>query len=133
MRGLTDRLRVFNTKYGRPVRPRPTADLGHAEVAQFLGKLDEELAELRQAIDNRALTATADALADIIYVTGGIALQFGIDIDLVLDLVHKSNMTKEVSDDGELIKGESYREPPLEAALESMSLLKRRNATTSDR
>lgn len=130
MRGLSDRLIAFNRKFGRPVRPKPTANLKNNEVEQLLGKLDEELAELRQAIDVRDLKAIADGLGDTIYVTAGIALQFGIDIDVVLDLVHKSNMTKTASDVGEPIKGEAYQEPPLDAALESMSVLEHRRANT---
>lgn len=122
MRGLTDRLVAFNNKFGRPVRQRPTVDLEGIEVEQLLGKLDEEVTELREAIDGRDLKAIADGLADTIYVTAGIALQFGIDIDVILDLVHKSNMTKTSAVGGEPVKGDAYREPPIAEALESMTV-----------
>ena len=54
----------------------------------------EELDELKEAIEQRDLVEVADALADILYVTYGAGLAFGLDLDHLFDVVHKSNMDK---------------------------------------
>jgi predicted HAD superfamily Cof-like phosphohydrolase len=56
----------------------PTADIpsGLAHLRQVL--LDEEVAELHEAISNGDLTGTADALGDIAYVLGGTAVTYGL-------------------------------------------------------
>ena len=122
MRSLTDRLVAFNQKFGRPVRACPSTDLDAAEIEQLLGKLEEEVSELRNAIGGMDLASIADGLGDTIYVIAGISVQFGIDIDKVLDLVHRSNMTKVSSGAGEAVKGRGYRRPALEAALVDMRI-----------
>src|SRR6185437_13699609 len=105
IRGLTDRLSAFNRRFGRPVRSQPTVELPMAEVQQFVTKLREEVSELIQAISLGELVDIADGLGDSIYVISGIALQYGLDIDVILDVVHRSNMTKDPSIDGEPRKG----------------------------
>ncbi len=58
--------------------------------------LQEELNELKSAIDNFNIIEVADALADIQYVLSGAVLEFGLGdkfIDL-FDEVQRSNMTK---------------------------------------
>lgn len=66
----------------------------------------------------------AKELADLLYVTYGCALEFGIDLDKVFEEVHRSNMSKLGEDgkpiyreDGKVIKGPNYRPPNLEEAL----------------
>lgn len=121
MRGLTDRLTAFNVRFGRPVREYPSSSLPTDEIAQALQKLDEELQELLEAIDAADLVGIADGLGDVIYVVAGISVQFGIDIDHVLDLIHRSNMTKDVHDEGPM-KGDSYSRPQIEAAIANMTI-----------
>lgn len=56
----------------------------------------------------------ADALADLLYVTVGAALEWGIPLDRVFAEVHRSNMTKTPGTkrgDGKILKGAGY-EPP---------------------
>lgn len=50
----------------------------------------------------RDLVETADALADMIYVIVGLALEAGIDLDAVFREVHRSNLSK-LDDRGEPI------------------------------
>lgn len=80
--------------------------------------VEEETRELFDALWNDDIVETADALADIVYVAYGAALEFGIDLDAVLAEVHRSNMLKvwddgEVHrrDDGKILKPPSW-EPP---------------------
>lgn len=62
----------------------------------------------------------ADALADIVYVAYGTALTYGIDLDAVLQEVHRSNMSKLGPDgrpilreDGKVLKGPGYFPPAI--------------------
>ena len=56
--------------------------------------IDEEVKELKEAINNGDMVETIDALADILYVVYGAGASFGIDLDKAFDMVHKSNMSK---------------------------------------
>lgn len=60
----------------------------------------------------------ADGLADLLYVTFGTALAYGIPIDKVYKEIHRSNMTKSMFKDeksikGKTLKGENYEPPNL--------------------
>ena len=59
-----------------------------------LDLIEEELNELKEAIENRDMIEIGDALADILYVTYGAGASFGIDLDKAYKLVHSSNMSK---------------------------------------
>ena len=72
------------------------------------------------------LTAAADALADLRYVTDGAALEWGIPLEKCLREVHRSNMSKLGEDgkpilraDGQMIvEGPSFTLPDLASILE---------------
>ena len=53
--------------------------------------IDEELSELKEAIENKDIKEVADALTDILYVTYGAGHAFGIDLDKCFDEVQRSN------------------------------------------
>lgn len=63
----------------------------------------------------------ADALADILYVTYGTGVAYGIDLDRAVEIVHESNMSKLDADGkpiynretGKIMKGPNYRDPDL--------------------
>jgi|TARA_B110000211_G_C13871027_1_gene460816 predicted HAD superfamily Cof-like phosphohydrolase len=82
--------------------------------------IEEELAELQEAIQNRDLKEVADALTDILYVTYGAGHAFGIDLDKCFEEVQNSNMSK-LSEDGKpiyhesgkVMKGPNYFKPNL--------------------
>lgn len=59
-----------------------------------LSLIEEEVDELKQAIKEKDMTETIDALADSLYVILGACASFGFDADEAFDLVHKSNMSK---------------------------------------
>ena len=82
--------------------------------------IEEELSELKNAMNEKSLTEVADALTDILYVTYGAGHAFGIDLDKCFDEVQKSNMSK--LDDtgkpiynelGKVMKGPNYFKPNL--------------------
>lgn len=67
---------------------------------------------------------TAKELADAVIALYGTAVTTGIDLDMAVRLVHRSNMSKVDADgkpiireDGKVMKGPNYREPDMTAAL----------------
>ena len=86
--------------------------------------IDEELKELRQALDERNLIEVADALTDLLYVVYGAGHSFGINLDKCFEEVHNSNMSKLGEDgrpiyreDGKVLKGPNYWSPNLKKIL----------------
>ena len=82
--------------------------------------INEELNELKEAMDNKDLKEVADALTDILYVTYGAGHAFGINLDKCFDEVQNSNMSKLGSDgkpiyneSGKVMKGPDYFKPDL--------------------
>lgn len=72
----------------------------------------------------RDLIETADALADMVYVIYGMALESGINLDAVLAEVQASNLSKLMPDgsvllraDGKVLKGPNFFPPDVAAAL----------------
>lgn len=92
--------------------------------------IGEELAELEAAWAKRDLVEVADAIADLLYVVYGAAVNAGIPADAmqaVFEEVHASNMTKEPKSgarDGEKPRGASYRKPDIVAVLARFKLLR---------
>ena len=83
--------------------------------------IDEELSELKAAIENKDIKEVADALTDILYVTYGAGHAFGIDLDKCFDEVQRSNMSKLdengkpiFNEYGKVLKGPNYFKPNLE-------------------
>ena len=83
--------------------------------------IEEELSELKEAINNKDIKEVADALTDILYVTYGAGHAFGIDLDKCFDEVQRSNMSKLdengkpiFNEHGKVLKGPNYFKPNLE-------------------
>ena len=88
--------------------------------------IEEELEELKEAIENKDVVEVADALTDILYVTYGAGHAFGIDLDTCFTEVHRSNMSKLGIDgkpiyreDGKVLKGRGYTPPQLARIIQS--------------
>jgi len=82
--------------------------------------IEEELTELKDAINKRDIKEVADALTDILYVTYGAGHAFGINLDKCFNEVQESNMSKLGSDgkpiyheSGKVLKGPNYFKPDL--------------------
>ena len=82
--------------------------------------IKEELEEFKEALKDKNLTEVADSLTDILYVTYGAGVAFGIDLDKCFNEVQKSNMSKLGADgkpiynkDGKVMKGPKYFKPDL--------------------
>ena len=82
--------------------------------------IEEELVELKDAINKRDIKEVADALTDILYVTYGAGHAFGINLDKCFNEVQNSNMSKLgddgkpiYNDKGKVMKGPNYFKPNL--------------------
>ena len=82
--------------------------------------IEEELGELKKAINDKDLKEVADALTDILYVTYGAGHAFGLNLDSCFDEVQKSNMSKLdiygkpiFNERGKVMKGPNYFAPDL--------------------
>ena len=82
--------------------------------------INEELEELKEAINNKDIKEVADALTDILYVTYGAGHAFGINLDKCFKEVQNSNMSKLgndgkpiYNDKGKVMKGPNYFKPDL--------------------
>ena len=82
--------------------------------------INEELEELKEAMDKRDIKEVADALTDILYVTYGAGHSFGINLDKCFKEVQNSNMSKLGEDGkpiynekGKVMKGPNYFKPNL--------------------
>jgi len=74
--------------------------------------LQEELNELKEAIQDNNIVEVADALADLQYVLSGAVLEFGLadHFKALFDEVQRSNMSKACSSESEAIATqEAYR------------------------
>lgn len=89
------------------------ANLIVEESNEFINALDVvRPADLVARIN--ILTQIADALADLLYVTYGAAVTFGIDIQPVFQAVHEANMRKvggPVREDGKRLKPPGWKGP----------------------
>lgn len=137
----------FHSTYSMPNRlalgENPTVDFERIHMRMSL--IGEEFAELvgavygataRQAMEEafraaqaaddgtRDVIESADALADLVYVIYGMAIECGIDLDKVLAEVQASNLSKLMPDgsvklraDGKVLKGPNFFPPSVARAL----------------
>lgn len=96
-------------------------------IADFrLDLIEEEYLELRLAIEQGDIYLIADALADLKYVIFGMEITYGITVnDTVFEMVHLSNMTKDVlsrnpGDGGMKVqKGKNYVPPRIRPIIDA--------------
>ena len=112
-------VRKFMETFGQIVRTKPKFPDEKTMRLRF-DLIQEELNELKEAMDTKNLKEVADSLTDILYVTYGAGHAFGIDLDKCFDEVQRSNMSKLGADGkpiynehGKVMKGPNYFEPNL--------------------
>jgi len=137
-------VRAFHATYALPVAgDAPSVDRDRVHMRMAL--VGEELAELVAAVygaaagalleqafiaavaaddGTRDVVGAADALADLVYVIYGMALECGIPLPEVLAEIQASNLSKLGADgtpilreDGKVLKGPGYRPPDVAAVL----------------
>ena len=109
----------FMKTFGQEVKTN--SELSSEKINNLrINLINEELEELKKAIEDKNISEVADALTDILYVAYGAGHAFGINLDKCFDEVQKSNMSK-LGDDGKpiynengkVMKGPKYFKPDL--------------------
>ena len=85
----------FHETFGHPILNEPVVPTPK-RASLRVALLQEELDELKEAIENKDIVAAADAFADLQYVLAGAILEFGLKdkFDQLFTEVHRSNMSK---------------------------------------
>ncbi len=114
-----DKVGIFMKTFGQEVKDTPSFSTEKINKLRF-DLINEELDELKEAIDNKDLLEVADALTDILYVTYGAGHAFGINLDKCFEEVQNSNMSKLdengkpiYNENGKVMKGPKYFKPNL--------------------
>ena len=135
----------FHRTYSMPIRSFDEPTLSYDRLDMGMSLIAEEFAELMGAVYGKraraiieAATASAvaaddgerdvieaaDALADLIYVIYGMAIESGMDLDSVLAEVQASNLSKLMPDgsvklreDGKVLKGPNFFAPNIARGL----------------
>lgn len=100
-----------------PSRPHLRFDLINEELIELNEALFDSAGDLLLVPDR---VAALDALADLIYVVAGAAVEWGLPLKEAFDEVHRSNMTKEGGGyraDGKVMKGPNYSPPDIAGVL----------------
>jgi len=114
-----ERVRKFMETFGQEIKGK--AQFPNEKITSLRYDLiNEELDELKEAIDNNDIKEVADALTDILYVTYGAGHAFGINLDKCFEEVQNSNMSKLgldgkpiYNEKGKVMKGPNYFKPNL--------------------
>ena len=114
-----ERVRKFMETFGQEVKKK--AEFPNEKITSLRYDLiEEELKELKDAINNKDIKEVADALTDILYVTYGAGHSFGINLDKCFEEVQNSNMSKLgldgkpiYNEKGKVMKGPNYFKPDL--------------------
>ena len=111
------KVKEFMQKFKQEVKSKPSFPDDNI-IKLRINLIKEELLELEEALNQKNIEETADALTDILYVTYGAGHAFGIDLDKCFDEVQKSNMSKLdkfgnpiYNDQGKVMKGPLYFKP----------------------
>ncbi len=112
-------VKKFMKTFGQEVKERAEFPSDKITALRF-DLINEELAELKEALENKDIKEVADALTDILYVTYGAGHAFGINLDKCFEEVQNSNMSKLgedgkpiYNDKGKVMKGPNYFKPNL--------------------
>ena len=112
-------VKKFMQTFGQQIKEK--AEFPEEKITKLRYELiQEELQELKEAIDKNDIKEVADALTDILYVTYGAGHSFGVDLDKCFDEVQRSNMSKLgvdgkpiYNESGKVMKGPNYFAPDL--------------------
>lgn len=135
----------FHRTYSVPIRPFDDPTLSYERLDLRMRLIAEEFAELVGAVygkraraiieaatekaaaaddGERDVIEAADALADLVYVIFGMAIESGMDLDSVLAQVQASNLSKLMPDgsvklreDGKVLKGPNFFPPNIARGL----------------
>ena len=114
-----EKVGIFMKTFGQEVKTK--AELSNDKINMLrISLINEELEELKKAVNDNDILEVADALTDILYVAYGAGHAFGINLDKCFNEVQDSNMSKLGPDgkpiyneSGKVMKGPNYFKPNL--------------------
>ena len=119
-----DEVKKFMETFGQIVETKPQFPDDKTMQLRF-ELIQEELNELKEAMETKNLKEIADALTDILYVTYGAGYAYGINLDKCFKEVQRANMSKLdadgkpiYNDKGKVMKGPNYLAPSLKQFVE---------------
>ena len=111
------KVKEFMQKFKQEVKSKPSFPDENI-IKLRINLIKEELLELEEALNQKNIEETADALTDILYVTYGAGHAFGINLDKCFEEVQNSNMSKLdengkpiYNEVGKVMKGPGYFKP----------------------
>lgn len=112
-------VRAFHEKFKQdsPISPKIPSD---KHKILRIALLCEEFDEACQAIKDDDPVGLAKELCDLVYVTVGCAVTYGIDLGPVWDAVHQSNMAKvggKTTAAGKVLKPKDWQAPDIHSIL----------------
>lgn len=107
-------VRDFHLKYDSPAPESPVM-ISPKDCLRRARLIFSEAAEFIEAADQKDFVEMVDALADILVVTYGTAVEMGVDLEPVFREVHRSNMSKNGGKDagGKILKGDAFTPPDI--------------------
>ena len=123
MTNYCELMKEWHQKFDVPMKTAPEFPTkNRAELRYNLIK--EEVKEFKKALNDGNIIEVADALGDLLYVTFGAGIEFGLPMDALFEEIHRSNMTKLWPDgkpvkraDGKILKPKTYSPPNLKKVL----------------
>lgn len=111
-------IKQFHQKFDKNKIPEnpiiPSKDI----VALREKLITEEFKEVIEALNENDINHIAKELADLLVVTYGTGIAYGIDMNYIFRLVHESNMSKlddngnpVYREDGKVMKSKNYKPP----------------------
>ena len=114
-----EKVGLFMKTFGQEVKVKSSFSTDKINKLR-IDLIEEELEELKEAINKKDLKETIDALTDILYVTYGAGHAFGVNLDQCFEEVQNSNMSKLdengkpiYNEHGKVMKGPNYFKPDL--------------------
>ncbi len=111
-------VREFHVKYDAPVAAHP-AQIAAKDRMRRARLIVSEASEFLESADRDDFVEMVDALADLLVVVYGAAVEMGVDLEPVFAEVHRSNMSKNGGKDpgGKILKGPGWTPPDILAEL----------------
>ncbi len=114
-----EKVGLFMKTFGQEVKTKASFSTDKINKLR-VDLIEEEVKELKEAINKKDLQETIDALTDILYVTYGAGHAFGVNLDKCFEEVQNSNMSKLdnngkpiFNENGKVMKGPNYFKPNL--------------------
>lgn len=117
-------VREFHETYGVPIRSYPSLDISDKQL--IIDLIEEEVQELKEAMERGDLVEVFDALLDISWVTISGTIKIGLPYSAGIEEVARSNRTKLGldglpirSNTNKVLKGPNFTPPDLKKVLDA--------------